>query len=43
MRWLIEQLFGWDQEREDAKFASQFKPDEVRIITAGGQDVGWLD
>ncbi len=42
MRWIIERLFGWDQEREDKKFAAQFKLEEVRIITADGRDVGWI-
>ena len=42
MRWIIELLFGWDEGREDAKFASQFFPDQIRIITIDGQDVGWL-
>jgi GNAT superfamily N-acetyltransferase len=42
MRWLIERLFGWDEKREDRKFAEQFKLEEVRIITADGRDVGWI-
>jgi GNAT superfamily N-acetyltransferase len=42
MRWLIERLFGWDEEREDRKFAEQFKLEGVRIITADGRDVGWI-
>jgi len=42
MRWIIECLFGWDEEREDRKFAEQFKLEEVRIITADGRDAGWL-
>jgi ribosomal protein S18 acetylase RimI-like enzyme len=42
MRWIIERLFGWDQEREDKNFAQFFKLDEVRIITVNGQDVGWI-
>jgi len=42
MRWLIECLFGWDEARQDAKFAEQFKLDEVRIITVDGRDAGWL-
>jgi GNAT superfamily N-acetyltransferase len=42
MRWIIERLFDWDEEREDRKFAEQFKLEEVRIITADGRDVGWI-
>jgi hypothetical protein len=37
MRWIIERLFDWDEEREDRKFAEQFKLEEVRIITADGR------
>jgi ribosomal protein S18 acetylase RimI-like enzyme len=42
MRWIIERLFGWDQSREEKNFTQFFKLDEVRIITADGQDVGWI-
>lgn len=39
---IIARLFGWDQNREEVNFARFFKLDEVRIITADGQDVGWI-
>ena len=42
MRWIIERLFGWDLARENKNFAQFFKLDEVRIITADEQDVGWI-
>src|SRR5215475_145800 len=42
MREIIEHLFGWDQSREEKNFARFFKLNEVRIITADGQDVGWI-
>lgn len=42
MRQIIESLFGWDQSREEKNFAGFFKLGEVRIITADGQDVGWI-
>jgi GNAT superfamily N-acetyltransferase len=42
MRWIIERLFGWDEMREERNFAQFFKLDEVRIITADEQDVGWI-
>lgn len=42
MREIIERLFGWDQIREEKNFAGFFKLEEVRIITANGQDVGWI-
>jgi ribosomal protein S18 acetylase RimI-like enzyme len=42
MRWIIERLYGWDLAREGKNFAQFFKLDEVRIITADEQDVGWI-
>jgi GNAT superfamily N-acetyltransferase len=42
MRSMIERLFGWDEVRENKNFNQFFKLDEVRIITADGQDVGWI-
>jgi GNAT superfamily N-acetyltransferase len=42
MRWIIERLVGWDEEREVKKFAQFFKLAEVRIIIADGEDVGWI-
>ncbi len=42
MRSIIESLFGWDQVREEENFASFFKLNEARIITAEGQNVGWI-
>ena len=42
MREIIEGLFGWDQSREEENFARFFKLEEVRIITADDQDVGWI-
>ena len=42
MRGTIDLLFGWDQAREERNFAGFFKVDEVRIITADEQDVGWI-
>jgi GNAT superfamily N-acetyltransferase len=42
MREMIERLFGWDQTREEKNFAGFFKLEEVRIIIADGEDVGWI-
>ena len=42
MRWIIERISGWDLAREEQNFALFFKLDEVRIITANGTDVGWI-
>jgi GNAT superfamily N-acetyltransferase len=42
MHEIIERLFGGDQNREEMNFARFFKLDEVRIIIADGQDVGWI-
>jgi predicted acetyltransferase/GNAT superfamily N-acetyltransferase len=42
MRWIIEQLFGWDEKRQAENFASQWRAYETRIVTYAGGDVGWL-
>lgn len=42
MRAIIERLFGWDRSHEEKNFARFFKLEEVRIITADVQDVGWI-
>jgi GNAT superfamily N-acetyltransferase len=42
MHEIIERLFGWDPRREENNFARFFKLNEVRIITADGKDVGWI-
>jgi GNAT superfamily N-acetyltransferase len=42
MRGMIERLFGRDQTREERSFAGFFKVEEVSIIIADGQDVGWI-
>ena len=42
MREIIEDLFGWDQNREEKNFTGFFRLEEVRIITADGHDVGWI-
>jgi GNAT superfamily N-acetyltransferase len=42
MREIIDRLFGWDQSREEKNFARFFKLNEVRIIAADGEDVGWI-
>jgi GNAT superfamily N-acetyltransferase len=41
-RGMIERVFGWDQTREERNFAGFFNVEEVRIIIADGQDVGWI-
>jgi GNAT superfamily N-acetyltransferase len=42
MRWIIERLFGWDEQREQEKFAAQFDVAASQIIVADGKDVGWV-
>jgi hypothetical protein len=42
MRSIIERLFGWDEARENQNFRQFFTLDEVRINTADGQNVGWI-
>jgi len=42
MRWIIERLFSWDEQRENEKFTAQFNVAGSKIIVVNGQDVGWL-
>lgn len=42
MRWIIEQLFGWDEAQQVEKFAKQWNVDEVRIIMVATEGAGWL-
>jgi GNAT superfamily N-acetyltransferase len=46
MRWIIDELFGWDETRQGDNFARKWRVEEVRIITVGAgdawQDAGWL-
>jgi ribosomal protein S18 acetylase RimI-like enzyme len=42
MRWIGERLFGWDDAVQNARFDGKFVLSEVRIIAAGGTDVGYL-
>lgn len=42
MRWIVEQLFAWDETQQIEKFARQWNIDEVRIITVAAEDAGWL-
>jgi ribosomal protein S18 acetylase RimI-like enzyme len=39
---IVEQLFGWDEAHQIEKFARQWNVDEVRLITVGDEDAGWL-
>ena len=46
MRWIVDELFGWDEARRVENFARKWRVEEVRIITVaagdGWQDAGWL-
>jgi GNAT superfamily N-acetyltransferase len=42
MRPYTEELMVWIEMRQRDSFAAQWKPDEVRIVTIDGKDVGWL-
>ena len=37
-----EELIVWDEAKQKASFAVQWKPEEVRIIVLDGQDIGWF-
>ena len=42
MREYIEPVMGWNQAKQDASFSSQFKTDEIQIISLDGKDMGWI-
>ncbi len=42
MQPLLTALDAWDEAKADASFRDYFKPDEVRMITLDGADVGWI-
>jgi ribosomal protein S18 acetylase RimI-like enzyme len=42
IREITESLIGWDESKQSASFANQWRLDEVRIIVADGEDIGWL-
>jgi GNAT superfamily N-acetyltransferase len=42
MRPYTEELMVWDEQKQIASFARQWKLEDVRIICADGCDVGWL-
>jgi ribosomal protein S18 acetylase RimI-like enzyme len=42
MRPYVQELTVWDEQEQRARFAAQWKRDEVKIISLDGKDVGWL-
>ena len=42
MRLYLQELGVWDEQQQRASFATQWKREEVRIISVDGKDVGWL-
>jgi GNAT superfamily N-acetyltransferase len=46
MRWIIDELFGWEEARQVDNFARKWRVEEARIITVAAgdawQDAGWL-
>jgi ribosomal protein S18 acetylase RimI-like enzyme len=42
MRPYAEKLMVWDEAKQVASFATQWKADDVRLIVVDGKDVGWL-
>ena len=42
MRPYTEELMVWDEQKQIASFARQWKLEDVRVICADGCDVGWL-
>jgi len=42
MRPYMQELNVWDEQEQRSSFAAQWELEEVRIISADGNDVGWL-
>jgi ribosomal protein S18 acetylase RimI-like enzyme len=42
MRPYLQELNVWDEQQQRAIFATQWKREEVRIISVDGEDAGWL-
>jgi ribosomal protein S18 acetylase RimI-like enzyme len=42
MRPYTELLMIWDESKQRASFATQWKADEVKIVAVDGNDVGWF-
>ena len=42
MRYITDRLPQFDEGQHMAKFAERFLPNEVRIVVAAGEDIGWL-
>jgi ribosomal protein S18 acetylase RimI-like enzyme len=42
MRPYMQELNVWDEDEQRSGFATQWKLDEVRIISVDGNDAGWL-
>jgi ribosomal protein S18 acetylase RimI-like enzyme len=42
MRPYVQELTIWDEQKQRATFAAQWKREEVRIISVDGKDAGWL-
>jgi hypothetical protein len=40
MRWIADQLFGWDEARRVEKFTRKWCVEEVRIITVAAKTPG---
>jgi ribosomal protein S18 acetylase RimI-like enzyme len=38
----VQELTVWDEQKQRANFAAQWKREEVRIISVDGKDAGWL-
>lgn len=41
MRYITDRLPQFDEGQHMARFAERFLPDEVNIVVAAGEDIGW--
>jgi GNAT superfamily N-acetyltransferase len=42
MRPYTEELMAWDEQKQIASFARQWKVEDAQVICLAGRDVGWL-
>jgi ribosomal protein S18 acetylase RimI-like enzyme len=40
---LVVALVGWVDEEQEAQFANLWRPDDTKIITHEGEDIGWVE
>lgn len=42
LRPYVSEIWGWDSETQDRRFAELWNPEVTSVITMGGEDVGYI-